>query len=331
MAHQQDVEFFVEYYSKDHNGKEILDSFINQLGKDSDADDGEEMITGLIMASEYEHIDIVKYLLNNGASINRTDDYGNTAIHYAAQFNQKDTGLMKLLLDHPSVTDSILNKQNNGGYTALDYAYANETKLKFDMIKIMSSRHGKRGLQIDREEKDCAEEQDFTDDIKDADLLNALNDLKRMSVKEFQRELKRDAKEKNPNIKTRLELQTELNESRQLGPFIYAAKEEDVRALKDLLYSGASISQTTSDTKKWNALHFAAKFNKRNTDTIKFLLNHPDILDSEVVNKQSEDEGLTPLDIAYMFNNSIIRHDIIRTLTKKGCLRKNEVKSSPEV
>ena len=43
-----------------------------------------------------------------------------------------------------------------------------------------------------------------------------------------------------------------------------------VRALKDLLYSGANISQTTSDTKKWNALHFAAKFNKRNTNTVNF-------------------------------------------------------------
>ena len=138
-ANQEDVKFFVEYYLNDHNGNESLDAFINQLGKDSDADDGEEMITGLIMASEYEHLDIVRYLLSHGASINRTDDYGNTAIHYAAQFNQKDTSLIKLLLNHPSVTDSILNKQNNGGYTALDYAYANETKLKFDMIKIISS------------------------------------------------------------------------------------------------------------------------------------------------------------------------------------------------
>ena len=315
----------------DHNGNESLDAFINQLGKDSDADDGEEMITGLIMASEYEHLDIVRYLLSHGASINRTDDYGNTAIHYAAQFNQKDTSLIKLLLNHPSVTDSIFNKQNNGGYTALDYAYANETKLKFDMIKIISSRNGKRGIEIDREHDGCSEKLGFTDDIKEDDLLNALNNLKRMSVKEFQRELKRDAKEKNPHIKTRFELQKELNESRQLGPFIYAAKEEDVRALKDLLYSGANISQTTSDTKKWNALHFAAKFNKRNTNTVKFLLNHPDILDFEVINKQSEDEGLTPLDIAYMFNNSIIRHDIIRTLRKKGCLRRDEIRSSPEV
>ena len=100
----------------DHNGNESLDAFINQLGKDSDADDGEEMITGLIMASEYEHLNIVRYLLSHGASINRTDDYGNTAIHYVAQFNQKDTSLMKLLLNHSSVTDSILNKQNNGIY-----------------------------------------------------------------------------------------------------------------------------------------------------------------------------------------------------------------------
>ena len=88
------------------------------------------MITGLIMSSEYEHLAIVAYLLENNASIDRVDDYGNTALHFAAQFNEKNTDVVELLLKHPSMTIDIINKQNKGGYTALDYAYANETKIK---------------------------------------------------------------------------------------------------------------------------------------------------------------------------------------------------------
>ena len=63
-------------------------------------------------------------------------------------------------------------------------------------------------------------------------------------------------KRKIHTLKQGLSYKKELNESRQLV-HLFMAKEEDVRALKDLLYSGANISQTTSDTKKWNA-HFAA-------------------------------------------------------------------------
>ena len=324
-----DVKFFVEYYKNDHNGNVTLKTFINQLGKDSDADDGEEMITGLIMSSEYEHLAIVAYLLENNASIDRVDDYGNTALHFAAQFNEKNTDVVELLLKHPSMTIDIINKQNKGGYTALDYAYANETKIKFDMIKIISNHNGKRALELEKEKKKLDVEEDFMMRSNE-ELLNELHALKTLTVKEFDIVKKRDAKEKSPFIKTNNELQLELKESRELGAFIYAAKEEDIKTMQELLYKGAKLSQTTRNLKRWNALHYAAACNKRNVNTVKFLLNHPDILDFEVINKQAEDDGMTPLDVAISFNKSIINHDIIRTLKKKGCKTSKELQSLPE-
>ena len=43
-----------------------------------------------------------------------------------------------------------------------------------------------------------------------------------------------------------------------------------------------------------------------------------------------EYDGMTPLDVAISFNKSIINHDIIRTLKKKGCKTSKELQSLPE-
>jgi hypothetical protein len=48
-------------------------------------------------------------------------------------------------------------------------------------------------------------------------------------------------------------------------------------------------------------------------------------MDFEVINKPAADDGCTPLDVALAFNKSLIRHDIIRTLKKKGCKSKKEI------
>ena len=63
-----------------------------------------------------------------------------------------------------------------------------------------------------------------------------------------------------------------------------------------------------------NALHYAAEFNRTNTETIKVLLINMS-LDS--INKKTS-LGDTPLDMAYWHNDSRIRGKIIALIRSKG-------------
>eukprot|EP00942_MAST-04A_sp_MAST-4A-sp1_P011415 g11415.t1 len=63
-----------------------------------------------------------------------------------------------------------------------------------------------------------------------------------------------------------------------------------------------------------NALHYAAQNNKKNTELIELLLTHMS-LDS--INKK-QSGGSTPLDLAYLRNDSPIRQEIIALLRSKG-------------
>tara|TARA_A100001015_G_C14803608_1_gene637943 strand:- start:576 stop:920 length:345 start_codon:yes stop_codon:yes gene_type:complete len=63
-----------------------------------------------------------------------------------------------------------------------------------------------------------------------------------------------------------------------------------------------------------NALHWAARNNRTNTDVIQLLLNDMS-LDS--INKK-QSGGYTPLDNAYAYNDSPIRQEVIALLRLKG-------------
>ena len=64
----------------------------------------------------------------------------------------------------------------------------------------------------------------------------------------------------------------------------------------------------------WNALHFAADNNEKDTKLIEFLLTHM-TLDS--INKK-QFGGFTPVDYAYSYNDSSIQQEIIALLRSKG-------------
>ena len=64
----------------------------------------------------------------------------------------------------------------------------------------------------------------------------------------------------------------------------------------------------------WNALHFAARFNRTNTELIELLLTHMSL---NSINKKAWGTH-TPLDLAYDYNRSPLRQEIIALLRSKG-------------
>ena len=71
----------------------------------------------------------------------------------------------------------------------------------------------------------------------------------------------------------------------------------------------------------WNALHYAAGYNKKYTELIEFLLTNMSLTS---INKK--DGGWnTPLDGAYYHNKSPIKQKIINLIRSKGGKREEEL------
>ena len=93
-----------------------------------------------------------------------------------------------------------------------------------------------------------------------------------------------------------------------------AAENEHFQIVKYLIEQGEA-DPNIADSGGWNALHWAARYNRTNTELIELLLTHMS-LDS--INKKNR-WGFTPLDYAYSENTSrSIRQEIIALLRSKG-------------
>ncbi len=97
-------------------------------------------------------------------------------------------------------------------------------------------------------------------------------------------------------------------------PLMIAAMNEHFQVVKYLIEQGEA-DPNIADSGGWNALHYAADYNRTNTELIEFLLTHM-TLDS--INKKMRFGGHTPLDVAYNLNNSPLRQEIIALLRSKG-------------
>ncbi len=96
-------------------------------------------------------------------------------------------------------------------------------------------------------------------------------------------------------------------------PLMTAADNEHFQVVKYLIEQGEA-DPNIADRWGFNALHFAARLNRTNTELIQLLLTYMP-LDS--INKKNG-EGYTPLDAAYLGNRSPIRQEIIALLRLKG-------------
>ncbi len=141
----EDVKLLITGYNDvngsngNNNNNMTLKEYVNQEGKSSGGGDGWAPLT---IAAQYEHFQIVKYLIEQGeADPNIADRYGVNALHLAAGNNKKDTKLIELLLTNMSLTN--INK-NGAGDTPLDWAYDyNKSPIKQKIIDLIRSKGGK--------------------------------------------------------------------------------------------------------------------------------------------------------------------------------------------
>ena len=84
-----------------------------EAGMPVDIYDGEDR-NALIRAARNNQTDVVRYLLNNGANVNKQNSLGNTALHFAPHFNNTDA--MRILLQHRARKDI----KNNYGCKPMD-------------------------------------------------------------------------------------------------------------------------------------------------------------------------------------------------------------------
>ena len=70
-------------------------------------------LTALRRAARSNRTDVVRYLLNNGANVNKQDSWDETALHWASHMNQTD--VMRILLQH----GARKYIKNDGGFTPI--------------------------------------------------------------------------------------------------------------------------------------------------------------------------------------------------------------------
>ncbi len=103
-------------------------------------------------------------------------------------------------------------------------------------------------------------------------------------------------------------------------PLMAAAENEHFEVVKYLLEQGEA-DPNIADRDGWNALHYAAHNNKKDTELIELLLTNMSL---NSINKKAWG-GKTPLDKAYNKNESPIKQKIIDLIRSKGGKRKREL------
>ena len=96
-------------------------------------------------------------------------------------------------------------------------------------------------------------------------------------------------------------------------PLMIAAANEHFQIVKYLIEQGEA-DPNIARSRGENALHYAASYNRTNTELIELLLTHMSL---NSINKKDWG-GSTPLDYAYEYNDSPLRQEIIALLRLKG-------------
>ena len=95
-------------------------------------------------------------------------------------------------------------------------------------------------------------------------------------------------------------------------PLMAAAGNEHFQLVQYLIEQGGA-DPNIANSGGFNALHFAAGYNRTNTELIQLLLTHMTL---NSINKKGW--GETPLDYAYFYNHNPLRQEIIALLRLKG-------------
>ena len=103
-------------------------------------------------------------------------------------------------------------------------------------------------------------------------------------------------------------------------PLMAAARYEHFQIVKYLIEQGEA-DPNIADSDGYNALHYAASYNRTNTELIQLLLTHMSL---NSINKKTNYGG-TPLDYTYNNNESPIKQKIIDLIRSKGGKRGKEL------
>ncbi|CAL4248637.1 unnamed protein product, partial [Meganyctiphanes norvegica] len=85
-------------------------------------------ITSLYVASQQNRPDIVQFLLDNNADVNKTNNEGETPLWVACYNNHRDINVVQLLL----ANNADVNKACNSGQTPLQWANSEAVQLLLD-------------------------------------------------------------------------------------------------------------------------------------------------------------------------------------------------------
>ena len=112
---------------KGHDVEKTGMSVEEMVSKEGETSPGDSR-TPLQAAAEYQHMDIVQYLVNKFPTVDligQTNKYGYNSLHFAAYYSTNDEMLKFLIESYKKDIKDIINQKSNGGQTPLDYAYEN--------------------------------------------------------------------------------------------------------------------------------------------------------------------------------------------------------------
>ncbi|KAG0369907.1 hypothetical protein BGZ54_008476 [Gamsiella multidivaricata] len=95
----------------EHGHQAIFEAYVTKFPRSVDMCNKQEW-SPLIAAARYGAVSMVEILLHLGADLNHRDDEGSTALHHAAAYGH--------------LQGSSATIKNNGGWTALDFAYSDK-------------------------------------------------------------------------------------------------------------------------------------------------------------------------------------------------------------
>ena len=103
--------------------------------------------TPLMKAAFHEHSTIIEILLQCNADTATTNNIGQNALHYAAEYNKTTTTTVQLLLNNMKLED--INHKRYNGNTPLDHCYKyNNSSIKQQLIDLIRQKGGKRESEL---------------------------------------------------------------------------------------------------------------------------------------------------------------------------------------
>ena len=274
---------------------------VNARGNGSN---GYTSYTPLIAAVQFEHSSVVSYLLTLPEVDTAITNNRWNALHYAANSN-KTTDIVNKLLNKMKLED--INYKGAHGNTPLDRCFFNHSPHRQAIINLMRSKGALTSQEVDLIKK-------YKNDFPHKNPLvvacekGLLNDVKTFV-----------------NAEMKVNQISKDSHGWESTPLMIAAWNEHFQVVKYLIEQGEA-DPNIARSNGANALHLAAKYNKKDTELIELLLTNMS-LDS--INKKTSG-GYTPLDYADE-NYNPMKQAIIDLMQSKGAKRASELSGSSTV